>query len=156
MLGVATASKRLGFTGVPLQAIAPPDDVEHDLVRPRADAVEPQVPPRALDAVLLHVAGAAVDLDALVRYLDGDPRRVQLGHRDLAHGVLAVLEAPGRRVDHLPRRLDLRRHLGELVADDLEAADLAAERGALLGVLERPVEARLGPGDAARGADQPL
>ena len=81
---------------------------------------------------------------------------VQLRHRDLAHRVLAVLVAPGRHVDHLPRRLDLRRHLGELVADHLELADLAAERGALLRVLERAVEAALGAGDAAGGADQPL
>ena len=76
-----------------------------------------------------------MDLDALVGDLDGDPRGVQLGHRDLAHGVLAVLEAPGGRVDHLARRLDLRRHLGELVADHLEVADRAAERRALLRVL---------------------
>ena len=123
---------------------------------PGADPVEAHVAPDALDAVLLHVAGAAVDLDALVGDLDGDARGVQLGHRDLAHGVLAVLEAPGRRVDHLARRLDLRRHLGELVADDLEVADRAAERVALLGVLERLLEAPLGAGDAARRADQPL
>src|SRR3954471_7119064 len=126
MLRGATASKRLGLTGVSLQAIAPPDHVEHDLVGARADAVEPHVAPDALDAVLLHVARAAVDLDALVGDLDRDPRRVELGHRDLADGILAVLEAPRRRVDHLARGLDLRRHLGELVADHLEAPDLAA------------------------------
>jgi hypothetical protein len=54
-----------------------------------------KVAPDALDAVLLHVAGAAVDLDALVGDLHGDPRGVQRGHRDLAHGVLAVGVAPG-------------------------------------------------------------
>jgi hypothetical protein len=112
--------------------------------------VQAHVAPDALDAVLLHVARAAVDLDALVGDLDRDARGVELGHRDLAHGVLAVAEAPGRRVDHLARRLDLRRHLGELVAGDLELADLAAERGALLGVAQRLVEAPLRARDAAR------
>jgi hypothetical protein len=57
-----------------------------------------KVAPDALDDVLLHVAGAALDLDALVGDLHGDPRGVQLGHRDLAHGVLAVGVAPGGRV----------------------------------------------------------
>src|SRR5436190_9003631 len=139
-----------------LQAVRTADDVEHDLVRTGTDPIQAHVAPDPLDSVLLHVAGAAVDLDALVGDLDRDARSVQLGHRDLADGVLAVLVAPGGRVDHLPRALDLRRHLGELVADHLELADLAAERGALLGVLQRTVEARLGAGDAAGGADQAL
>src|SRR3954451_23314123 len=139
-----------------LEAIGPSDDVEHDLVGARADAVEAHVAPHALDAVLLHVAGAAVDLDALVGDLDGDPRRVQLGHRDLAHRVLAVLEAPRRDVDHLAGGLDLGRHLRELVADDLEVADLAAERLALQRELQGHLHAALGARDAARGADQPL
>src|SRR4051812_2539826 len=81
------------------------------------------------------VARAPVDLDALVGDRDGDMRGVELRHRDLADGLLAVHEPPRGRVDHLPRALDLRRHLGELVARDLEAADRAAERGPLLRVL---------------------
>ena len=60
------------------------------------------------------------------------------------------------RVDHLAGRLDLRGHVGELVPDRLELADRAAEGGAVGGVLERAVEAALGAGHAARGADQPL
>src|SRR5919205_3020291 len=112
-----------------LQPVRAPDHVEHDLVGAGADAVEAHVAPDALDAVLLHVARAAVDLDALVGDLDGDARGVELRHRDLAHRVLAVHEAPRRRVDHLARGLDLGRHLGELVARHLEAADGAAEGG---------------------------
>src|SRR4051795_13179886 len=139
-----------------LQPVRPPDHVEHDLVGARADAVEAHVAPDALDAVLLHVARAAVDLDALVGDLDRDARGVEFGHRDLADRVLAVLEAPGRDVDHLARALDLGRHLRELVADDLEVADLLAERLALERVLHGHLEAPLGAGDAARGADQPL
>src|SRR3954464_15331524 len=108
--------------GARLNPVRPPDDLEHDLVGAGADAVEAHVAPDPLDAVLGHVAGATVDLDALVGHLDGDPRGVELGHRDLPHGVLAVLEAPRRRVDHLARGLDLGGHLGDLVADDLELA----------------------------------
>src|SRR5205085_8916363 len=44
------------------EAIRAPDDVEHDLVRPGADAVQARVAPDALDPVLDHVTGAAVDL----------------------------------------------------------------------------------------------
>src|SRR5918997_4852945 len=122
-----------------LEPVGAPDHVEHDLVGLRADAVEPHVAPRPLDAVLAHVPGAAVDLQALVRHLARHARGIQLGHRDLAHGVLAVHEAPGRRVDELPGRLDLRRHLGELVPRDLEPPDAAPERLALHRVPERLV-----------------
>src|SRR3954452_9899443 len=139
-----------------LEPVRAADDVEHDLVRPRADPIQAHVAPDALDPVLLHVARAAVDLDALVGDLDRDPRGVQLRHRDLAHGVLAVLEAPRGDVDHLAGGLDLGRHLRELVADDLEVADLAAERLALERVPHGHLEAALGARDAARGADQPL
>src|SRR3954447_12042938 len=120
--GFALPPPKLGPRAT-LQAVRAPDDIEHDLVGAGADAVEPQVAPDALDAVLLHVAGAAVDLQALVGDLDRDPRRVELRHRDLAHRVLAVREAPGRRVVELARRLELGRHLGELVPRDLELAD---------------------------------
>src|SRR5947209_12952240 len=97
-----------------------------------------------------------MDLDALVGDLDGDARREQLRLGDLAHRVLAVLEAPRRRVDERARRLDLRRHLGELVAHHLEVTDLPAEGLALERVLHRADEAVLLPGDASRRADQAL
>ena len=63
---------------------------------------------------------------------------------------------PRGRVDHLAGGLDLRRHLGELVARDLEVADRAAEGGPLLGVLERAIEHVLRAGDRAGCADQSL
>src|ERR687891_1035704 len=74
------------------EPVRAPDHVEHHLVGARSDPVQAQVAPGALDAVLLHVARAAVDLEALVRDLAGHAGGVELGHRDLAHGVLAVLE----------------------------------------------------------------
>src|SRR3954453_14963576 len=138
------------------EAVAPADHVEHDLVRTRADSVQGEIAPRAFDSVLLHVAGAAVYLDALVGDVDRDACGGQLRHRDLPPRILPVAEPPGRRIDHLARALDLRRHLRELVADDLELADRAAERLALLRVLQRLVEHPLRPRHATRGADQPL
>src|SRR3954447_24657156 len=139
-----------------LDPVAAPYDVEHDLVGPGADPVQAHVAPDALDPVLAHVAGPAVDLDALVGDLDGDARGVQLGHRDLAHRVLAVGEAPGGRVHELAGGLDLGRHLGELVPGDLEPADRPAQRGALARAGPRLVERARRPRHAARGADQPL
>src|SRR3954451_11551508 len=115
MLRVAMPSEPLGRAAAALKAIAAADDVEHDLVRTRADAVQAEIAPRAFDSVLLHVARAAVDLDALAGDADADACGVQLRHRDLAHGVLAVGEPPRGRVDELARALDLRRHLRELV-----------------------------------------
>src|SRR3954452_2287104 len=142
----ARAARRAAREAVS-EPVRAPDEIEHDLVRAGPDAVETQVAPDSLDPVLAHVAGAAVDLDALVGDLDGDPRGVELGHRDLAHGVFAVRMTPGGRVDHLARGLDLRRHLRELVADDLEVADLAPEGAPLQRVAQRTVETVLGGSD---------
>src|SRR6185312_3831740 len=83
------------------EAVRAADHLEHDLVAAGPDPVQPQIAPGTLDPVLLHVAVPAVDLDALVGHLDGDPSRVQLGHGDLAHRIFAVLKAPCGRVDHL-------------------------------------------------------
>src|SRR3954447_6395809 len=111
----------------PLDPEAAADHVEHDLVGAGADPVEADVAVGALDLVLLHVAVAAEDLDALVGDLAADAGGEELGHRDLADRILTVAEAPGGGVGELFGGFDLRRHLGELVADRLELADRAAE-----------------------------
>ena len=59
-------------------------------------------------------------------------------------------------VGEVAARLDLRRHLGELVADRLEAPDRPAERLALLRVVERALEGRLHPADGAERHREPL
>src|SRR5262245_64824341 len=82
-------------------AVAAPDDLEHDLVGAGTDPVESDVAVGALDLVLLHVAVAAVDLDALVRDLAGDAGGVELALGDLANRVLAVGVTPGGRVGGL-------------------------------------------------------
>src|ERR1700727_2301577 len=74
------------------------DLVDHDLIRSRADSVQACVAPDALDAVLRHVARATVDLDAFVGDFAEYARGCELGHRDLAHGVLAVGQAPSGHV----------------------------------------------------------
>src|SRR5205823_2177263 len=48
------------------EPVGAPDHVQHDLVGPGTDAVQAQVSPGALDPILLHITGTAVDLDALV------------------------------------------------------------------------------------------
>src|ERR687898_879637 len=58
--GFCRPGARLATIG-PLEPVGAPDHVEHDLVGPGPDAVQPHVAPRALDAVLAHVAGATVD-----------------------------------------------------------------------------------------------
>ena len=97
-----------------------------------------------------------MNLDALVGDLAGDAGREQLRHRNLADRVLAILEAPSCHVGQLAGGLELRCHVGELVADCLEVADLAAERLALHRVLKRLVHAVLSTSDAACSADQSL
>src|SRR5215211_8100084 len=152
-----TTSGAPGEAGPPrLKPVRAADHLEHDLVGACADAVQADVAIGALDLVLLHVAIATEDLDALVGDLAAHAGGHQLHHRDLAHRVLAIGVAPRGDVVELLRGLDLRRHVGELVTDGLEAADRAAERLALLGVLERPLEHALRARDAARGGDHPL
>src|SRR5438552_2096082 len=81
-------------SGGSLQAERLAEDLAHDLVRAAADRAEARVARHALDLVLLHVAGAAVDLQARVHHVEAGPLRDQLGHRDLLDGVLAAGEAP--------------------------------------------------------------
>src|SRR4051794_1494286 len=64
-------------------------DLLHDLVGPAADRAQARVARHALDLVLLHVAGAAMDLQAGVHDVEARPLRDELGHRDLLHRVLA-------------------------------------------------------------------
>src|SRR5688500_2300620 len=60
-----------------------PDQLLHDLVRPRPDLRDPRVAPGAGDAVLVHEPVATVDLHAVVEDLRLDLRRPVLGLRRL-------------------------------------------------------------------------
>ena len=85
----------------------------------------------ALDAVLAHVAVAAVYLEALVGDLQHRALRQQLRHRHVADDVLAGDVAPQRRVGERLAGLHPGRHLRDLVADHLEVPDRAPEGLAL-------------------------
>src|SRR4051812_25925208 len=64
-------------------------DLLHDLVGAAADGSEARVARHPLDLVLAHVPRAAVQLQAGVHHLEGGALGGELGHRHLAHGLLA-------------------------------------------------------------------
>src|ERR671934_2909015 len=70
----------------------------HDLVGAAADRAQARVARHALDLVLAHVAGAAVELQAGVDDVECGALGGELGHGHLAGGVLTVREAPERVV----------------------------------------------------------
>src|SRR5688500_11503624 len=58
------------------------EDLAHDLVGTAADRSEARVTRRSLDLVLLHVAGAAEDLERRVGHVERVPLGLQLRDRD--------------------------------------------------------------------------
>ena len=80
---------------------------------------EARVARGALDPVLVHVAGAAVDLQARVHQLEGGALGQQLGHRDLLQRFLAGDEAAQRVVGDAAAGVGGGGEVGELVADRL-------------------------------------
>src|ERR1700753_836207 len=73
------------------QGQATADDLPHYLARPRVDALHAAVAPQARDLVLVHVAGAAEQLEAAAYDLALPPAGPQLRRR----GFL-VAEFPGQ------------------------------------------------------------
>src|ERR1700684_2599186 len=122
-----------------------------DLRRSLADQQQRRVAVDALDLVLLRVTVAAMDpqafLGAEATGLGGE----QLRHPRLQVGALAGVLHRRRAAHEQPRRVDLRRHVGELELDRLVLGDRLAERLALLGVFERQLERALGEAGGARG-----
>src|SRR6476659_4680185 len=116
--------------------------------RPGADLVQLRIAPEAPERVLVDVAVAAEDLDALA----GHPSRL-LGapedHRgavlpNLAHVLEAELvEVLADRVAERARRLQHRVHVGDLALDQLELADRLAELLAVVDVRDDVVHHRL-------------
>src|SRR5258708_2226539 len=64
------AQRKRPSRGQPLQRQHAPEDFTHDLVAAASDRPETRIPRGALDPVLAHVAGAAVDLQAGVHQLE--------------------------------------------------------------------------------------
>src|SRR5205085_14590 len=135
---------------MPLQELAA-DHHALDLRGPLADQKQRRVAIEALDLVLLGVAVAAVDAQALLHAEVPRLRGEELGHPSLEVGALArILQAAGAQRQQ-PRGLDLRRHVGELELDRLVFGDRLAERFSLLGVAQRQLQRALGDTYAARG-----
>src|SRR3954471_15300181 len=128
---------------VPLQELLA-DHHALDLRGALADQQQRRVAVEALDLVLLRVAVAAVDaealLDALLAGLGGE----QLGHPGLEVGALAGVLHPRRFAGDEAGGLDLRRHVGELELDRLVLGDRLAEGFALLAIAERQLQRPLG------------
>ena len=115
--------------------------------------MDAKVAPEALDRIILQIAVAAVKLQRAV-----DDRRAGVGGEALGHGREAGLVGRvggdlGRGdVEQVARRLELGFHVGERELGLLEIGDRRAELLALLGVIDRFVEAALGAAERA-GAD---
>ena len=98
---------------------------------------------------------AAEDLHRAVGDLAGGARDVGLGDRDRPRRLAGVLVERGRRVeDRRPRAGLAHVHVGEQVAQRLEAADRAAELAPLGGVAARVVEHAARRSDRLGGREQ--
>src|SRR3954469_13831612 len=105
----------------------------------------------ALDWVVVDVAGAAVDLDRQVRALDRRLGRVELRHRGLGRvRLLFVLQQAGTEDQH-PAGVTPEDHFGDHLLDPLEAGQRHPELLAVLGVLDRALDAAFADADAAGG-----
>src|SRR5258707_8702533 len=132
---IRSAVEAIRLDLVPLQELFA-DHHALDLRGALADQEQRRVAVEALDLVLLRVAIAAVDAEALLDALLAGLRGEQLGHPGLEIGALTgVLHASGFAGDEAGG-LDLRRHVGELELDRLVLGDRLAEGLALLAVTE--------------------
>src|SRR5690606_38529256 len=75
----------------------------------------------------------------------------ELGVGGLLRGVVTFVEERGGLVEVQAAGIEVGRHVGELLLDQLEAADLRAELDSVLGVLEAEFERAADNADGARG-----
>src|SRR6266404_499014 len=131
---------RFSLIGLASEAHAFGDDDLHDLRRAGEDRLDTRVAVGAAHGVFLHVAVAAVELQAEV-----DVALAHLGHPPLRHARFLddgrAFDVLGdQAVDEDPAELDLGRDLDELELGVLELTERFSERGALLRVLYRLLE----------------
>src|SRR5512140_2290611 len=141
---------------VKLEAHALRDDDLHDLRRAGEDRLDAGVAVGTAHRVRLHVAVAAVELQA-----EGEVALAHLGDPPLRHARLFDDRGPldvlgDQAVDEDATELDLGRDLDQLELRVLELAERLAERGALLRVLDRVLEDDLGGRLGADRAHQAL
>src|ERR1700675_287706 len=122
------------------------DDLLHDLGRAGVDAADAGVGIEAANFILVHVAGAAVQLQAFV-----DHEAFDLGDEELGGGgglcvKLAFHMLHDAMVDKGPAGIDPCTHVGHLEARVLKCADEAPKRLPIgdvsEGYLERPLGTR--------------
>src|SRR4051812_24256701 len=106
-----------------LEAERAADDLLHDLGRAAVEALHASVAPHARDLVLLHVAVAAVQLQAEVDDLELQLGRPVLGARRVLGRQLAGHLELQAAIDVHAGHLHLGRRLGEREAVGLEGAD---------------------------------
>src|SRR4029450_2057617 len=128
---------------------APRDDDPLDLRSPGVEPSTDRVAQRSLDAVLLHVEVAAVDLDGVECRLYGGLADVELHHRRFERGHAAFTLAPRASVQQEARGLEPELHVGELRGNELEASDRPPELVSGLGVLDADLELSLHRPDRA-------
>src|SRR5438094_5306228 len=110
-----------------------------DLRGALVDLEQLRVAHELLDRVLLDVAVAAEDLHRVGRDLHGGVGREAFGEGGVQRRLacVALVEHPGRLPRQQPRRLDLRRHVGDHEADALVHRDRQVERDPLARVADR-------------------
>src|ERR1700689_3584743 len=127
---------------MPLQQLAP-DHHALNLRRALADQQQRRVAVQTLDLVLLGIAIATVDAEALPHAEPTRPRNEQLRHARLqVRAIARVLQARGA-LSQQACRFDLRAHVSELELDRLVLCDRLAERPALLRVAQRQLKRAL-------------
>src|SRR5439155_998814 len=126
-----------------------------DLARSLVDLGDLRVAVIPLDGELLRVAVATEDLDRLSGLAARHLGREELGLGPRLRMRHVLLLEPGSAVDEEPGRVDLHRHVRELVLDCLELADRPPERVPFLRVLARDVVRRLRDPDRLRGDTDP-
>src|SRR5438034_6247356 len=133
------------------QAEVTRDDRPLDLVRALADLEDLLVAVEARDRELVHEAVAAVELERPVRRTVRELAGEELRHRRRLREVAPLVLLPRGAVDEEPRRLDLGRHVDELLLNCLEGRDRPSELLPLACVGVREVVAALGETDAHGG-----
>src|SRR6266481_2330123 len=98
------------------------------------------IPEKFLDGEISHVTIAPEELNRLRGYPHRRLGREQLGHAGVQRDILAGILAGRRPVRQRPRRLDPRRHIGQLELHRLEVLDRPPELPALGAVLEGQLE----------------
>src|SRR6266481_1293711 len=113
------------------------------------------IPEKFLDGKISHVSIPAKELNRLRR----DPHRrfgrEQLRHAGVERDVFARILARRGPMRQRPRRLDTRRHVGELELHRLEVGDPFLELLALCTVLDRMLERLARDADALRPDAEP-